>query len=114
MITHRYARSGKYRQLTNDADDVGKTYMNISGDGTVIAFSSAESPQAKWYSIHSDGSSKIAVENAGFNVGGVSLTYDGTKMFYSDALANGGRLVNTDGSVKWWIVINCRCFMSDE
>ncbi|MCK4824597.1 hypothetical protein KA005_53085, partial [bacterium] len=57
-----------------------------------------ESPENKWYSIHSDGSSKIALEKLGFNVAGVSLNYDGTKMFYSDGLAEGGRLVNTDGS----------------
>lgn len=86
-----------YRQLTNDKDGVNKEYFDISGDGKTIVFS-AGIPQNKWYSIHSDGSDKIALEDMGINVGGVSLTYDGTKMFYYDGLANGGRLVNTGGS----------------
>lgn len=92
------SQMGSCQQLTDDVGDVSKLHMDISGDGTVIVFSSAESPENKWYSIHSDGSSNIALEKLGFNVAGVSLNYDGTKMFYSDGLAEGGRLVNTDGS----------------
>ena len=102
--------SGGYRQLTNDTSNVGKSYLDISGDGTTIAFS-AGTPQSKWYSIRSDGTGKIALEDLCFNVGGVSLNYDGTKMFYEDSGAHGGRLVDTDGSGDFdlfpaWNVIN--------
>ena len=85
-----------YRQLTNDDKNVYKSYFDISGDGTTIVFS-ASSPQNKWYSIHSDGSAKIALEAVGSG-GDLALNYDGMRMFYYDAGANGGRLVNTDGS----------------
>ena len=85
-----------YRQLTNDDKNVYKSYFDISGDGTTIVFS-ASSPQNKWYSIRSDGSAKIALEAVGSG-GNLALNYDGTRMFYYDAGANGGRLVNTDGS----------------
>jgi hypothetical protein len=87
-----------YRQLT-DEKGVGKDNIDISGDGNTIVFRTG-SPQNKWYSIRSDGSAKNALENAGFNFGGISLTYDGKKMVYSDSGANGGRLVSTDGSQK--------------
>ena len=83
-----------YRQLTNDIGNVYKTHMDISGDGTTIVFASGE----KWYSIRSDGSAKTVLETYGANFGGLDLTYDGTKMFYADSNANGGRLTNTDGS----------------
>ena len=89
--------TGGYRQLTNDDDDVWKVYPAISGDGSTIVFY-VGSPQYKWYSIKSDGSAKIFLEDGGYNTGGPVLNYDGTKMFYNDQKANGGRLVNTDGS----------------
>ncbi|OFV68385.1 MAG: Cellulosome anchoring protein, cohesin region domain protein [Candidatus Syntrophoarchaeum caldarius] len=83
-----------YRQLTNDIGNVYKTHMGISGDGTTIVFASG----GKWYSIRSDGSAKTVLETYGANFGGLDMTYDGTKMFYADSDANGGRLTNTDGS----------------
>ncbi|NQE52231.1 hypothetical protein C5S29_01460 [ANME-1 cluster archaeon GoMg3.2] len=86
--------TGGYRQLTNDEDNVEKSNLAISGDGSTIVFY-AGSPH-KWYSIKSDGSAMIFLEDAGYNIGGPVLNYDGTKMFYSDH--KGGRLVNTDGS----------------
>ena len=89
--------TGGYRQLTNDEDNVEKHYLAISGDGSTIVFY-VGSPQYKWYSIKSDGSAKIFLEDGGYNTGGPVLNYDGTKMFYYDHKANGGRLVNTDGS----------------
>jgi Tol biopolymer transport system component len=88
---------GGYRQLTNDKGNVLEEYLDISGDGTTIVFSAGR-PQIKWYSIRSDGSAKIALEDFSFNVAGPVLNYDGTRMFYNDGGANGGRLVNTDGS----------------
>jgi hypothetical protein len=88
--------TGGYRQLTNDEDDVGKSYLAISGDGSTIVFKYG--PSVKWYSIKSDGSAMIFLEDAGYGTAGPVLNYDGTKMFYNDHKANGGRLVNTDGS----------------
>ena len=89
--------TGGYRQLTNDEDDVEKSYLAISGDGSTIVFY-ARSPQYKWYSLKSDGSAKIAVDEGGISYAGPVLNYDGTKMFYADKTGNCGRLVNTDGS----------------
>jgi len=86
-----------YRQLTNDDKNVCKGHIDISGDGTTIVFS-ASSPQNKWYSIRSDGSAKIALEDSSYNVAGSVLNYNGTMMFYNDGGPGGGRLVNTDGS----------------
>jgi hypothetical protein len=93
--------TGGYRQLTNDDDNVEKPYLAISGDGTTIVFkygSSGKWGWGTWDSIKSDGSDRIFLEDAGYNTGGPVLNYDGTKMFYNDHKAKGGRLVNTDGS----------------
>lgn len=87
---------GNFVQLTNDTINVLKSNPTISGDGSTIVF--CHWGENKWYSIKPDGSSKITLEDRGINIGGADLTYDGTKMFYFDFLANGGRLVNTDGS----------------
>ncbi|NQE53084.1 hypothetical protein C5S29_05785 [ANME-1 cluster archaeon GoMg3.2] len=88
--------TGGYRQLTNDEDNVEKSNLAISGDGAIIVFRYALWGKTTWDAIKSDGSTRIFLEDAGYNTGGPVLNYDGTKMFYSDH--KGGRLVNTDGS----------------
>jgi Tol biopolymer transport system component len=87
---------GTYHQLTSDIGNILKSNPKISGDGSTIVF--CHWGDNKWYSIKPDGGSRIALEDRGINIAGVDLTYDGTKMFYNDFLANVGRLVNTDGS----------------
>jgi len=86
-----------FLQLTDDSPKISKHNLAISGDGSTIVFNAA-STENKWYSIQSDGSNKIALGDKYPDVAGPALTYDGTKMFYSDDGAHGGRLVNTDGS----------------
>jgi hypothetical protein len=88
---------GTYRQLTNDSGDVIKEELTLSGDGTTVVFG-AGAPQWKWYSIRYDGSAKIPLEDMVGNFGGLALTYDGTRLFYQDDKAHGGRLVHTDSS----------------
>jgi hypothetical protein len=86
-----------FRQLTDDSPDIYKYNLAISGNGSTIVFNAAGT-ENKWYSIQSDGSNKIELGDKYPDVAGPVLTYDGTKMFYSDDGAHGGRLVHTDGS----------------
>jgi Tol biopolymer transport system component len=87
---------GNYQQLTSDDGNLLKSNPTISGDGSTIVF--CHWGDNKWYSIKPDGSDKIELGDRGLNIAGADLTHDGTKMLYNDALANAGRLVNTDGS----------------
>jgi Tol biopolymer transport system component len=88
-----------FHQLTNDNENILKDFPAISGDGSTIVFSSA-GPDNKWYSIQSDGSNKIPLEDKYSDVFGPVLNFDGTKMFYNDDGTEGGRLVYTDGTKR--------------
>ena len=88
-----------FHQLTDDNENILKDFPAISGDGSTIVYSSS-SPENKWYSIQSDGSNKIPLEDKNFDVFGPVLNFDGTKMFYNDDGTEGGRLVYTDGSKR--------------
>ena len=76
--------------LDNEIED----YPAISGDGSMITFSSG----FIWFSIHPDGSASTQLGPRGFNVGGNTLTMNGDRMFYYDTEANGGRLTRTDAA----------------
>jgi len=81
-------------QLTNDTENVYKEYMDISGDGSTIVFSTSSSVD-RWFSIKTDGTNKVTLEEYNSNRQTVSLNYDGGKLLLESAL--GSRLVNTDG-----------------
>ncbi len=85
---------GTFRQLTNDDPAVIKEHLDISGDGTTIVYGGKDS----WYSIKADGSERTSLAPKWFNIGGLSLTQDGSRVLYVDSEADGGRLAKTDGS----------------
>ena len=87
---------GMIRQLTNSPDPALRTNITISGDGSVIVFST-NVPEHQWYSIRSDGSYLTPLDQAG-SFGGVALDYFGRQMLYSEAHAGVARLTSTDGS----------------
>ena len=98
---------GGFRQLTSNPEGVNKGAPTISGDGSTIVYYA----DYTWYSIRPDGSNLIDLGAAGFNLGGPQLTYDGSKMFYSDSESEGTVLLNTDGSgrqnpVPSWNITN--------
>jgi hypothetical protein len=85
------------RQITNDDEIVGKLRLAMSGDGSVIVYDrSGEEDQ--YYAIQSDAGNQTPLEYALFNFGGMDLTYNGSQLYYADALADGGRMVYTNGS----------------
>jgi hypothetical protein len=86
---------GNIKQLTNDTENVYKEYLDLSGDGSTIVFSASSSVDS-WYSIKTDGTDKVTLEDLNSNRHTVSLKYDGSKLLLGSAL--GSRLVNTDGS----------------
>jgi hypothetical protein len=93
------------RQSTFDGNTItkGTSELGIAGNDTeklenyrtVYAGYNGES---RYYSIFADGSDKTPLWNLGFNYGGMNVTYDGSHVFYRDALAGGGRFAATDGS----------------
>ena len=87
--------NGKTRQLTNDDPDRFKEYLAISGDGKIIAYSVSRDLQMR--TVHLQNNKIFDVSAIGGQIYGPCLNYDGSKLFYYDQ-ANGGRLVNTDGS----------------
>ena len=90
-------QNGTATELTVDRQGLYcKGNVAISGDGQTVVYQDWEDD--KFYAIGADGANSRALEYAGFNFGGLGLTHDGTQMFYSDANADGGRLVETDGS----------------
>jgi hypothetical protein len=86
---------GNIKQLTNDTENVYKEYLDISGDGSTIVFSASSSVD-NWYSIKTDGTDKVTLEDYNSNRHTVSLKYDGSQLLLGSAL--GSRLVNTNGS----------------
>jgi hypothetical protein len=84
--------SGTVHQLTLDSTSEG--HVAMSDDGSTVAFKGA----GGWTAAAADGSDTRALIGASHNVAGCDLSGDGSAMVYSDANANGGRLVPTDGS----------------
>ena len=88
---------GEYRQLTNGESEATKDNVAVSGDGSTIVFRAA-APENKWYSVASDGTRLRALADADFGAVPPALTGDGSRVFYVDNGANGGSLLNTDGT----------------
>jgi len=88
-------QNGTIRQLTNDARNIFKERLSLSGNGRVVAYTSSR-PQNRMWSIHTDGSQHRDLEGI-VNVGSIGLNYDGSRLYYYDQI-NGGRLTYTDGS----------------
>jgi hypothetical protein len=86
---------GGFIQITNDVEPVIKEIVGISGDGSTVVYASASPRQ--WFASH-HGGPPIPLEDAGFNFGGMDLTFDGSLWFYFDADAHGGRIVRTDAT----------------
>jgi hypothetical protein len=84
--------SGTVHQLTLDSTSEG--HVAMSDDGSTVAFKGA----GGWTAAAADGSDTRALIGASHNVAGCDLSGDGSALVYSDANANGGRLVPTDGS----------------
>jgi hypothetical protein len=89
-------KDGGARQLSNDDPDMFKDYLAISGDGNVIAYSVSREFQMHAYNLQENRDYKLSSISS--QIYGLSLNHDGTKLFYFDQTANGGRLVNTDGT----------------
>jgi hypothetical protein len=87
---------GVIRQLTNSPEPALRTNITISGDGSIIVFST-NVPENRWYSIHSDGSYLTPLGQAA-PFGGVALDYFGHQMLYGEAHAGNARLASTDGT----------------
>ena len=88
---------GNIIQLTDDTENVYKEHMNMSDDGSTIVYSSGN-PQNQYYSIQTNGTSRVAVAEKHSNFQALSLTYDGSQVLYDDGGGRGGRLLNTDGT----------------
>ena len=95
---------GGVQQLTDDAGDVWKINLAISGDGGTIIYATASSRPYKWYSINSDGSGRTELGARLGNTARPALTFDGSQMFHYDDRIQGGSLVATDGS-SWQDVV---------
>jgi hypothetical protein len=84
--------SGTVHQLTLDSTSEG--HVAMSDDGSMVAFKGANG----WTVAAADGSDSRALVAASHNVAGCDLSGNGATLVYSDADANGGRWVPTDGS----------------
>lgn len=85
---------GSFRQITNDAETVNKELVAISGDGSTVVYGQGA---AEWRASR-HGGPPVFLENAGFNFGGMDLTFDGSLWAYYDTGAHGGRIARTDGT----------------
>ncbi len=90
-------KNGTITQLTTDGATRGKSYITLSGDGTTIAFRSWGDGGDFIEVMGVNGENRRQVAPSGYNFNGLSITHDGSKLFYSDVTSS-GRLVNTDGS----------------
>jgi len=103
-----FSWNGSATQLTSEGtpsiaccSDISKSHIAISGDGSTIAFKRPRGISTDWYSIRPDGSDDTLLEEGGINAITPALTYAGTEMFYHDDDANGGALLETDGSGRF-------------
>ena len=92
-----YSYGESFNHLTAAAEFAARGHVRISGDGSKITFDNGH-PAYKWVSINFDGSEYLELEGMGFNFGGLAIDSLGGKIFYRDANANGGRILNSDGS----------------
>jgi hypothetical protein len=86
---------GGFKQITNDLETVNKELVAISGDGSTVVY--APATPAQWFASR-HGGAPVPLGDAGFNFGGMDLTFDGSLWAYFDAGARGGRVVRTDGT----------------
>lgn len=90
-------RGGTFTELTVDRQGLYcKGRVSTSGDGGTVVYQ--DFGDDRFYAIDGDGANSRALEYAGFNFAGAALTFDGAQMFYCDANAESGRLVQTDAS----------------
>ena len=86
--------AGGYTQLTpTDVD--GLDYGVISGDGSKVVFTDF-SASGKYISSAVDGSNRLLFEDQSYNNSGLSITQDGSKLFYADNAAQTGRFSFTN------------------
>ena len=82
-----------YTQLT-PTNEGGLDYGVISGDGSKVVFTDF-SAASKYISSAVDGSNRLLFEDQSYNNSGLSITQDGSQLFYADNLSQTGRLSYT-------------------
>ena len=98
-----YSYDGNFTKLTAIAEPATRTNVRISGDGSKIVFNDGH-PTYKWTSVNFDASEFLPLEHQDFNFGGLAIDSIGNKIYYSDADANGGRILNSDGSKNFDLI----------
>lgn len=81
-------------QLTDDSE--GKVNLVLSDDGSTISYV-ALTPSRRLLTMDYDGSNPRELAPLGQNLAGPAITANGDTIFYNDTLAEGGRIIASNG-----------------